>query len=309
MRGSEFHELRVFETIHRLRSFARAGQELRISASAVSQILRQLEERLGVQLLHRTTRSVAPTDAGARLYAQLLPALSGLDAALESVNAHRERPTGTIRLHVPRIAFVMHIEPVLAAFQARCPEVVLDVTIDDAILDIVQHGFDIGVRLGELLDADMVAIALGKPMRQKTVAAPGYLRGRKAPEHPRDLLGHACINWRQAGSDGLYKWEYEKGNERVAVAVRGPLVLNDRAVGLDAAVRGIGITMSAEPRVDALLRSQQLVELLADWTPAFPGFYLYYPRQRSMLAATRAFIDVVAGTHHGRSRTTTGTGS
>ena len=296
MRGSEFHELRVFEAVCRLRSFTRAGQALLISASAVSQILRQLEERLGIQLLHRTTRSVAPTDAGARLYARLLPALSDLDAALESVNADRERPTGTMRLHVPRIAYAMHIEPVLAAFHARCPEVVLDITIDDAIVDIVQQGFDIGVRLGELLEADMVAIALGAPLRQKTVAAPSYLGGRKAPEHPRDLLEHACINWRQTGSDGLYKWEYEKQDQRIAVAVRGPLVFNDRAAGLNAAVQGIGIAMSAEPRVDELIRSQQLVELLVDWTPAFPGFYLYYPRQRSMLAATRAFIDLLSET-------------
>jgi len=295
MRGSEFHDLRVFEAIYRLGSFARAGRELAVSPSAVSQTLRQLEERLGVQLLNRTTRSVAPTDAGARLYAQLRPALSSLEAALESVNAHRERPTGTIRLMVPRVAFRMFIEPMLARFHVRYPEVVLDLTIEDALVDIVEHGFDLGIRLGELLDVDMVAIALGPPMRQKTVAAPSYLEGRQIPRHPRDLLQHACINWRQSGRDGLYKWEYEKAGQRVDVAVRGPLVVNDRAVGLNAALEGVGITMSAEPRVDELLRSGRLVGLLEDWTPPFPGFHLYYPRQRSMLAATRAFVDFVTG--------------
>lgn len=295
MRGTDYHELKVFEAICRLGSLARAARELRLSASAVSQILRQLEARLGVQLLNRTTRSLALTDAGARLHAQLVPALAGLEAAVESVNAHRAHPAGTVRLHVPRLAFAMHIEPLLAGFHARYPDVVLDVTVDDAVLDIVQHGFDVGVRLGELLEADMVAIALGGPLRQKTVAAPAYLQGKTLPAHPRDLLGHACINWRQSGSDGLYKWEYEKQGERIAVAVRGPLVVNDRALGLNAALEGVGIAMSGEPRVDALLRAGRLVELLADWTPAFPGFHLYYPRQRSMLAATRAFIDLATG--------------
>lgn len=295
MRGADYHDLRVFEAICRLGSLARAAEELRVSASAVSQTLRQLEERLGVRLLNRTTRSIAPTDAGMRLYAQLVPALAGLEAALESVNAHRERPTGTLRLHVPRLAFGMHIEPLLGAFHARCPEVVLDVTIDDAVLDIVEHGFDIGVRLGELLENDMVAVALGKPMRQKTVASPRYLEGKTWPVHPRDLLDHACINWRQRGSSGLYKWEYEKESERVAVAVQGPLVVNDRIAGVNAALQGIGIAMSAETRIDDLVRTGQLVELLEDWTPAFPGFHLYYPKQRAMLAATRAFVDLFAG--------------
>lgn len=300
MRGAEFHDLRVFATICRLGSFARAASELRISASAVSQTLRQLEERLGVRLLNRTTRSVAPTDAGSRLYAQLAPALSSLDLALESVNAHRERPAGVVRLHTPRIAFARHIEPVLADFHRRYPDVALDVTIDDALIDIVQHGFDVGIRLGELLDADMVAIALDQPLRQKTVAAPAYLDGKSVPLHPRDLLEHACINWRQAGMQGAYKWEYEKAGQRLAVAVRGPLTVNDRAAGLNAAVQGIGIAMSAEARVEDLVCSGRLIELLPDWTPAFPGFHLHYPRQRGMLAGTRAFVDFVtrrAGLH------------
>ena len=239
MRGSEYHDLRVFEAICRLGSFARAARELRLSASAVSQTIRQLEERLGVRLLNRTTRSVAPTDAGAKLHARLVPALSDLEAALESVNAHRERPTGTVRLHTPRIAFLKYIEPILACFHTRYPEVILDVTVDDALIDIVRHGFDVGIRLGELLDADMVAVGLGLPLRQRTVAAPAYLADKSVPIHPRDLLEHACINWRQAGMDGTYKWEYEKDGQRVAVAVKGPLIVNDRAVGLNAAVQGM----------------------------------------------------------------------
>lgn len=295
MRGADYHELKVFEAICRLGSLARAAQELRVSASAVSQILRQLEQRLGVQLLNRTTRSVAPTGAGTRLLAQLVPALASLDAAVESVNAHRERPAGIVRLHVPRIAFHLHVEPVLGELHARYPDITLDVTIDDAILDIVQHGFDVGIRLGELLDADMVALALGGPMRQRAVATPAYLEGKPPLHHPRDLLAHACINWRQAGTDGMYNWEFEKEGERMAVAVRGPLVVNDRAAGLNAALQGVGIAMSAEARVEALIGAGRLVWLLPDWTPTFPGFHLYYPRQRGMLAATRAFVDVMRG--------------
>jgi DNA-binding transcriptional LysR family regulator len=293
MRGSEFADLKAFATIARHGHFARAAAELGVSPSALSQTLRQLEERLGVRLLHRTTRSVAPTEAGARLLARLSTVFAELDAALEDVNAFRDRPAGRLRLTVPRSAYVHFVQPVLGRYHAACPDVVLDITVDDAVVDIVAGGYDAGIRLGERLEQDMVAVPLGGPLRQLAVASPDYLARHGAPRTPQELLQHACINWRQAGTPAPYAWEFAHEGRWFEVAVTGPLILNDRRLAVDAAIAGLGITFWTDRFLQPFLDAGQLVPLLDAYSPPFPGFYLHYPAGGHTPAALRALITVL----------------
>ncbi len=293
MRGSEFAELRAFVMVAECGSFARAAERLGITASAMSQTIRVLEKRLGSQLLQRTTRSVSLTEAGRRLHTRLEPALKEMEAAAREVEGLRETPSGTVRILTPRIAYLDHLEPVLARFLGRFPEVTLDVTVDDALSEIVSHGYDLGIRLGELLEEEVVAIRLGGELRQLAVAAPGYLERRGVPLHPEQLHRHACINWRQSGSSTEYRWEFAKNGQQVAVAVKGPLILNDRGLALRAAVQGAGIAFWAEHRVRPYLDSGSLVAMLEDWSPRFPGFFAYYRRQRAMPPALRVLLDTL----------------
>lgn len=293
MRGSEFADLKAFATIARHGNFARAASELQVSPSALSQTLRHLEERLGVRLLNRTTRSVALTEAGTRLLARLTPVFAELDAALEDVNAFRERPRGLLRLLAPRVATVHFLQPVFARFHEAYPEVVLDITVDDAVMDIVAGGFDAGIRLGERLEQDMIAVKLGGPLRQLAVASPSYLARHGTPRTPQELLQHACINWRQSGSSAVYSWEFAQDGKWFEVAVNGPLILSDRRLAVEAAAEGLGIAFWSDRFMQPLLDSGRLVALLEDWSPSFPGFYLHYPSNRQTPAALRALIDVL----------------
>lgn len=301
MRGNEFNELNAFAAVAHHASFARAAEELRITPSALSQTIRELETRLQLRLLNRTTRSVSLTEAGARLLSRLKPAIAEIDAAIDELNELRGQPAGLLKIHTPRLAYTEIIEPALGDFLQAYPEVVLDVTISDAIIDIVAAGFDIGVRLGELLESDMVAVRLGHDLRQVAAASPSYIARHGKPESPRDLYRHRCINWRQHGSTGLYNWEFEKAGERLAVATRGPLTVSDRSLMLSAAVQGIGIAFWVEDRIRPLVEAGKLVTLLEDWTPEFPGFFLYYPKQRQLPTAVRAFIDLMRSRTHARS--------
>ncbi|WP_434385023.1 LysR family transcriptional regulator [Melittangium boletus] len=293
MRGSEFADLKAFATIARHGHFARAAAELGVTPSALSQTLRHLEARLGVRLLHRTTRSVAPTEAGARLLARLGAVFAELDLALEEVNAFRDHPTGTLRLIAPRSATEHFLRPVLARYHAACPDVVVDLTVDDAVVDIVAGGWDAGIRLGERLEQDMVAVRLGGPLRQLAVASPAYLARHGTPRTPQDLLQHACINWRQSGTPAPYAWEFAHEGRWFEVAVTGPLVLNDRRLAVDAALAGIGITLWSDRFLQPFLDAGVLVPLLEDYSPPFPGFHLHYPAGRHPPAALRALIDVL----------------
>lgn len=291
MRGHDYADLRAFATIVEQGSFARAAEHLRISPSTLSQTMRDFEDRLGVRLLNRTTRSLSLTDAGAHLLARFKPAMEELEAALVGVRSFRDTPAGTVRLHIPRLAATTFLEPALGQFREAYPDITLDVTVDDAVIDIVKAGFDVGVRLGEFLESDMVAAKLGGSVRQIAAASPAYVALHGRPETPSDLLKHRCINWRQPGSSGFYKWEFEKNGQAVAVAVTGPLAVSHRDLALAAALQGVGIAFWNEGRMRPFIDEGKLVPVLEDWSPRFSGWHLYHPKQRHTPATVRALVD------------------
>lgn len=291
MRGNEYADLRAFVTIVEQGNFTRAAKHLRVAPSTLSQTMRELEERLGVRLLNRTTRSTSLTDAGAHLLARFKPAMEEMEAAVVAVRGFRDTPAGTVRLHLPRLASATFLEPVLGLFRKTYPDIVLDMTIDDAVIDIVKSGFDVGIKLGEFLENSMVAVKLGGSVRQVAVASPDYLELHGWPKTPSDLLKHRCINWRQPGTNGFYNWEFEKDGRSVAVAVDGPLVVSHRDVAITAALQGVGIAFWEENQVQPLIDAGKLVPILEDWSPRFPGWHLCYPKQRHTPAAVRALAD------------------
>jgi DNA-binding transcriptional LysR family regulator len=291
MRGSEYAELRAFVTVVAHGNFARAAAELGVSASTLSQTIRTLEARLGVRLLNRTTRSVSLTYAGERLHARFKPAMLEMDAAVHDIVSLRDAPAGRLRVHMPSVAAAAYLEPALGRFHARFPDVVLDVTIDDSVTDIVKAGYDVGARLGEFLAGDMIAVKLGGEQRQLAVASPGYIARHGRPETPADLLRHRCINWRQPGSAGVYKWEFLEDGRWFAVEVDGPLVVSHRSMAIAAAVQGVGIAFWAEELVRPFITEGKLIPLLEKWCGTFPGWFLYYPRQRYTPPSVRAFVD------------------
>ncbi len=290
VRGREFSELQAFASVARCGGFGRAAVEFGGSASAMSQVIRRLETRLGVALFNRTTRRVSPTPVGARLLGRLGPLFEEFDATVAEVAEHRTTPAGTLRVVTPRIAYVDHLEAALGRFASRCPDVVLDVTIDDAITDIVAGGYDLGIRLGELLKDAVVAFPIGGPLRQVAAASPDYLARHGTPGHPTDLHRHRCINWRQPGSVVPYQWEFAKGRKQVKVGVSGPLILNDRAAAVSAALQGVGVMFWVEHRLRPFIQAGRLVPVLGDWSPTFPGFLRYYRRRPQPNAALRAFV-------------------
>ncbi|PTE08457.1 LysR family transcriptional regulator [Mesorhizobium helmanticense] len=291
MRGSDYSELRAFAAVVAHGNFARAAAELRISASTLSQTIRALEARLGVRLLNRTTRSLSLTEAGQRLHGRFKPAMAEMEAAVEDAIGLRDRPAGTLRVHMPSVAAATYLEPVLGRFHEAYPDIVLDVTIDDTVTDIVAAGYDIGARLGEFLEADMVAVRLGGEQRQLAVASPDYISRRGRPETPADLLQHRCINWRRPGSAGPYAWEFARDGQWFSVAVNGPLIVSRRDMAIAAAVQGVGIAFWAEALLRPFIEAGRLVPLLEEWSGTFPGWHLCYPRQRHMPAGLRAFAD------------------
>jgi DNA-binding transcriptional LysR family regulator len=295
MRGSEFAELRAFAAIVEHRSFTRAAAHLRVSPSALSQTIRGLEERLGVRLLNRTTRSVAPSEAGARLMDRLGPAMAELDEAVADAAVARDRPAGALRINAPRIAALRFLAPLLGRFCRAYPDILLDIAVDDRITDIVAARFDAGIRLGERLARDMVAVKLSDEIEMMVVASPSYLAARGTPRTPRDLAGHVCINMSLPTTGSLYRWEFERGKQKLEVAVEGPLVVNDVDLALAAALDGVGIAYLFDHLVERHIERGRLVRLLAPWTPPFPGFYLYYPGRRHAPATLRAFIDFLRG--------------
>ena len=292
MSGPSLAELTAFAEVAERRSFARAAAALGLSASALSHSVRELEERLGVRLLNRTTRSVAPTEAGARLLGRLRPALGEISGALEAVNDWRGRPRGTLRLNVPRAARLL-LQPLVARYLAQNPDMRLEIELDDRLVDIVAEGFDAGVRFEEQIAGDMIAVKIGPGLRFAVLASPAYLAQHGAPAHPNDLTRHRCIGRRFSGG-GFYRWELERGDEELAVEVDGPFTTNDEVLALDAAADGVGIALTVDGLAEPWLSSGRLVRVLEDWCPPFPGPYLYYPSRRHMSAGLRAFIDMAA---------------
>ena len=263
-----------------------------MAPSSLSQAIRNFEERLGIRLLQRTTRSVALTEAGRRLLLRVRPALEELDAALADVGQLRDRPAGIVRVRCLRHAYHRHVGPILAGFHAAFPEVRLDITIDDAVVDLVAGGYDVGFTLGEVIEKDMVAVRIGGDLRQIAVASPAYIERHGRPETPKDLHAHHCVRWRWPGNTAPYNWEFFK-DVPVRGRGHGPLIVSEQRLAIEAAVDGIGIAFWVEDMLRPLIEQGRLVGLLEEWSAPFPGFYLCYPQQRQMAPALRAFIDFV----------------
>src|SRR3954453_8027876 len=261
------------------RSFTRAAKRLGVSPSAMSHAIRGLEERLGVRLLSRTTRSVAPTEAGEQLLARLSPALHEVELALNRISGFRDKPAGRVRLLLPRLAVCSVLAPKLGQFARDYPEILLDVTTDDSRMDIVAGGFDAGIHFGEYIEKDMIAVRVSPDHRPAIVGSPEYFDSRPKPKSPRDLLNHRCINFRH-GSAGLYRWEFEKGKKSLSIAVNGPLIVDDVELVLRAAIAGVGLGFLSEHQVAPHLANGALVRVLEPWCQPYPGFFLYYPSRR-----------------------------
>lgn len=292
MRGSEFAELKAFAAVVERASFARAAEHLGLSPSALSQTIRQLEARLGTRLLNRTTRSVAPTLTGARLYGRIAPLFREMAEAVEEAGAAGGQTRGTLRINTLGMAARQIIAPRLGRFHRAHPEVALDIVVDDEPGDIVAGRFDAGIRVGGRLEKDMIAVRLTPDMKMVAVASPDYLASRGQPHTPDDLHGHACINWRLQVDGRVYRWEFEKRAKRMEVAVDGPLTTNHSDIGVAAALQGLGIAYAFDrERVDEHLSRGQLVQVLPDWSITRPGLFLYHPSRRHVPAALRAFID------------------
>lgn len=289
---ADLFDLGTFVAVARWRSFRRAATQLGISTSAVSHAIRGLEERLGVRLLNRTTRSVLPTEAGERLLARLEPAFRDIAEGLEEVNDVRGQPSGTLRLNVPRMAARLLLAPAIAAFLRAYPRMSLEILGEERLVDIVAEGFDAGIRYTESLPKDMIAVPIGPSQRFAVVGSPEYFRRHAIPQTPDALKEQLCIRWRFSGG-GYYKWEFEKDGKAAAVAVDGPLATNDTDIMLHAALDGVGLAFLFEPQVTAQVEAGRLVRVLEDWCPDFPGFFLYYPSRRQVHPGLRAFIDML----------------
>ncbi|PYQ04628.1 MAG: LysR family transcriptional regulator [Acidobacteria bacterium] len=294
MPRDELSILAAFAAVAQERSFTRAAVRLGVSTSALSHSIRALEERLGVRLLARTTRNVAPTDAGERLLAQLRPALDEIEAALTEIGRLREKPAGTIRLIAPAIVVAMTVSPKLAKFTRDHPDVVLDITTeDDSRRDLVAARFDAGIHLGEFLQRDMVAVKVSGEQRAAIVAAPSYFDSRPKPRTPRDLAAHHCIRYRMGAGGPIYRWEFERRGKPVTVSVSGPLIVNDVDLTLRAALDGIGLAFLLEEHAAEYIARGDLVRVLEDWCPPFEGYFLYYPSRRHQPAALQALVDAL----------------
>jgi DNA-binding transcriptional LysR family regulator len=285
------NDLAAFAAVAEHRSFRKAADALGVSRSALSHTLLGLEKNLGVRLLNRTTRSVAPTDAGARLLARLDPVLRDLDAALD-VLAEARGPSGTLRINANRAAARLLLREVVPTYLARHPDVELDLVTEGRLVDIVEQGFDAGVRLGEAVPRDMVAIRLTSDARFLAVASPAYLAGHAPPAVPDDLRRHACIRQRLP-SGKRYRWEFAKRGQEIAIDPPGRLTLDDNDLMVQAAADGLGVAFVSENSARPLLESGRLVTVLENWCPRIPGLMLYYPGHRHVPSALRAFIDVV----------------
>jgi DNA-binding transcriptional LysR family regulator len=255
--------------------------------------MRRLEERLHIQLLARSTRSVSTTEAGERLLARLRPAIDEISGAVEDLGRLLGRPSGRVRITASRTAARMVIAPVLRRFIERYPEIVVEVLIEPGLTNIVARRFDAGIRLGESLEKDVVAVPVTGQLRMAVVGAPQYFASHPKPSTPQDLRKHRCINFRLPSAGTIYKWEFEKGSRKVEVGVDGPLVFDDEEMVLNAAQAGVGLAYLIEDQVASVVKAGALSRVLQDWCPPFPGFFLYYPGRRQVSPALAAFIDAV----------------
>ncbi|MGN8023871.1 LysR family transcriptional regulator [Phyllobacterium sp. 22229] len=295
MDAGEFKELTVFMAIVNARGFRGAAISLGMTPSSVSRTLSRMEQRLGMRLLNRTTRSVSPTEAGELLYSRLAPVLLNLDGVMEQTILIQESPTGTVRLNLPRLAAEHVFAPRLAQFTAAYPGVRLNLVIDDDLTDVIAAGFDAGIRIGALVAQDMVTINLTGPYRVAVVGSPAYFAGRPRPDTPRDLHDHACLVYRWATSGKLHRWRFDGQNGPLYVDVDGPLVVNDTGIIRQAAIAGVGLAYLPETSIAEHLSAGRLVRVLEDWCEPFPGFFLYHPSRKQTPPGLRALITFLTG--------------
>lgn len=293
MSRTNLNDIAAFLAVARERSFTRAAAQLGVSQSALSQTLRGLEARLGLRLLTRSTRSVAPTEAGERLLQAAGPRLDEIDAELAALTELRDKPSGTIRITAHDHAIRTVLWPALERLLPDYPDIKVEIVIDYGLTDIVAERYDAGVRSGEIVAKDMIAVRIGPDMRSAVVGAPSYFAHRPKPKTPQGLTAHTCINLRLPTHGGLYAWEFEKGGRELRVRVEGQLVFNGTAPMLDAALAGFGLAYVPEDSVRAYLAEGRLVRVLADWCPPYPGYHLYYPSRRQPTPAFALLVDAL----------------
>lgn len=293
MRREDLGDLLAFLAVAEERSFTRAAAKLGTSQSALSHTLRRLEAQIGVRLLTRTTRSVAPTEAGERLIRTVGPRFGEIAAELAGLSALRAKPAGTVRITAAEHAANTILWPALAGLLPDYPDIKVEITVDYGLTDIVAERYDAGVRPGEQVAKDMVAVRIGPDMRVAVVGAPSYFASRPRPGTPGDLTAHDCINLRLPTLGGLYAWEFERGGRELRVRVEGQLVFNNIGLRLEAALAGFGLAYLPEDQVGAHLADGRLVRVLADWCPPFPGYHLYYPSRRQLTPAFAVLVDAL----------------
>jgi DNA-binding transcriptional LysR family regulator len=293
MKREHLADLSAFATVAEELSFTRAASKLGMTQSSLSHAIRRLEGRLGLRLLSRTTRSVAPTDAGERLLRTLRPAFEHIDAEIESLTALREQPAGSIRITAAEHAAETVLLPALERLLPAFPDIHVEVTLHYGLTDVVAERFDAGIRLGEQVAKDMVAVRIGPDFRMAAVATPGYFSNRRVPRLPQELHDHQCINVRLPTSGGLYAWEFEKGGREVNVRVEGQLTFNTLWMRLRAARAGLGIAFVPEDIVQADVDAGRFVRVLTDWCAPFPGYHLYYPSRRQTAPAFAVFVEAM----------------
>lgn len=293
MPRDNLNELTAFLAVAREESFTRAAAKLGVSQSALSHTVRALEERLGVRLLTRTTRSVSPTEAGERLARTVGPRLDEIEAEIAALSALREKPAGTIRITAGEHAADAILWPALAKFLPDYPDIKVEIIVDYSLTDIVAERYDAGVRLGEQVARDMIAVRIAPDMRMAVVGSPAYFAKWPKPRTPQDLTNHNCINLRLPTYGGLYAWEFEKAGRELKVRVEGQLVFNTAALRMNAVLAGLGLAYLPEEQVTALLADGRLVRVLADWCAPFPGYHLYYPSRRQATPAFSLLVDAL----------------
>jgi DNA-binding transcriptional LysR family regulator len=293
MNRQDLYDMLWFLAVAEERSFTKAAAKLGTSQSTLSHTIKQLEVRLGLRLLTRTTRSVSPTEAGERLLRALAPRLQDIETDVDALMAFRDKPSGTVRMTLSDHALNWVVWPRLKPVLHEYPDIHLELDIDNGFRNIVDDRFDAGVRLGESLDRDMIAVRISPDWRLVTVASPAYLARRPIPRTPQELVNHNCINHRQSRAGGLYVWEFGKGGRELRVRVDGQLTFNSSIAMVDAAVDGLGIGYVPENLVVDDIRSGQLVQVLDDWSPTFPGYFLYYPTRRQNSPAFSVIADAL----------------
>jgi len=286
-----FNGIAVFIAVAEAGGFTAAAARLGISAAAVSQAVKQFEMRLGMPLFVRTTRHVALTEAGTALLARAGPAAAEVSAAIAAVGDMRGEPSGLLRLTVPRMAIPLVLEPVVPLLRRAHPKVAIEIAVEDATVDLPARGFDAGIRIGEYVERDMIAVKLVDDIRRVCVASPKYLEGREIPQTPRDLIAHQCIRHRWSYDETIHTWEFEKDGERVAIDPQGQLIVNEMQNVASAAVAGIGIAYLPAAVAAPFVVDKRLLVLLPDWSTAFSGLFLYYPSRRQVPAPLQVFID------------------